>query len=76
MSTESTAKATGRPQVDPIWLTRTSVKPIWLALTLALALIGLFAFWPLLVGAGIASALITLSWISESRAESDELPRD
>jgi len=63
-----------QPEVESIWLTRTSVKPLWLALSFGLFFIGLFGFWPLMVGAGIAVIAITIAWISDSRDESDELP--
>ncbi|MFY9487868.1 MAG: hypothetical protein WAP35_04110 [Solirubrobacterales bacterium] len=62
-------------QADSIWLTRTSVKPFWLALSLMLTLVGLFAFWPLMVAAGVTSLLIAWSWLNESRADSEDLPR-
>ena len=63
-----------KPEIESIWLTRTSVKPIWLAFTLGLFFIGLFGFWPLMVGAGIAAIAITIAWIGDSREDSDELP--
>jgi hypothetical protein len=62
------------PEIDSIWLTRTSVKPVWLAASVGFALIGLFAFRPLMYAAAVAAAIITLAWISEARGESDELP--
>jgi hypothetical protein len=62
------------PEIDSIWLTKTSVKPIWLAGFIGLALIGLFAFWPLLIIATVVVIGISLAWLSESREESDELP--
>lgn len=67
---------TGAPaaEITSIWLTRPSVKPVWLALTILGALAGLFAFWPLLVFSAAAALLIVLSWAAEARAESDELP--
>lgn len=76
MSTETidTTGQTTTTQVESIWLTRGSNKPIWLAVTLLCALIGLFAFWPLLVASVVAIALIAGSWVSEARGESDELP--
>ena len=66
--------AAPQTEVDSIWLTRTSVKPIWLAGTFGLTLIGLFAFRPLMIGAGVATLGIAIAWIGESRSESDELP--
>ena len=64
-----------QPEIDSIWLTRTSVKPFWLAVTLTLSLLGLFSFWPLLVAAGVASIAIAISWLGDSHVETDELPR-
>jgi hypothetical protein len=61
-------------EVDSIWLTKTSVKPFWLAISFMLALCGLFAFRPLMYGAIIAILWISIAWISEGRDESDELP--
>jgi hypothetical protein len=63
-----------QPEVESIWLTVTSVKPLWLAVSIGLMFIGLFSFWPLMVGAAIAVVAITISWITESQEESDELP--
>ncbi|MFT4049981.1 MAG: hypothetical protein QM648_09120 [Solirubrobacterales bacterium] len=68
---------TGRPEaidVDSIWLTKPSVKPVLLAFFLMLSLVGLFGFRPLLYISALAVLIITVSWISESRDESDELP--
>lgn len=71
---DTTAAPSGRAEVESIWLTRGSNKPIWLAVALLCTLIGLFAFWPLLVAAGVATIAIAFSWASEARHESDELP--
>lgn len=68
---------TGRPEateVDSIWLTKPSVKPVLLAFFLMLSLIGLFGFRPLMFIGLLAVLIVTVSWISESREESDELP--
>jgi hypothetical protein len=62
------------PEIESIWLTRTSVKPLWLAVAMGLTLVGLFSFLPLLIGGIIAVIAITISWIGDSREESDELP--
>lgn len=61
-------------EVDSIWLTKTSVKPFWLAVSFMLALCGLFAFRPLMYGAIIAILWISIAWALEGRDESDELP--
>lgn len=76
MSSETidTTAAVPATQVESIWLTRGSNKPIWLAVALLCTLIGLFAFWPLLIAAGVAVLMIAFSWVSEARHESDELP--
>lgn len=66
--------AANKPEVDSIWLTPTSVKPIFLAVSMLLALVGLFAFRPLMIAALVAVAWISIAWISESREESNELP--
>ena len=70
------AKTGQAPQteVDSIWLTKTSVKPFWLAVSFMLALCGLFAFRPLMYGAIIAVVWISIAWVLEGRDESDELP--
>lgn len=76
MSTELIDETT-RPapaEIESIHLTPGSVKPAWLAATILATLAGLFAFRPLLIVGVIACALIAWSWISEARAESDELP--
>lgn len=70
---DTTAGAT-QTQVESIWLTRGSTKPVWLAVALLCTLIGLFAFWPLLIAAGVAFVCIALSWVAEARHEADELP--
>jgi hypothetical protein len=62
------------PEVDSIWLTKPSFKPILLAASFLLAFIGLFAFRPLMYVAIVAILWISIAWISESREESDELP--
>lgn len=68
---------TGQPQpteIESIWLTKPSIKPIVLAVAMLITLIGLFAFRPLMI-IGLIALLITLiAWIGESRSESDELP--
>jgi hypothetical protein len=61
-------------EIESVWLTRGSVKPIWLAVSLLATLIGLFAFLPLLVAGAVVSLLIAGRWVSEARAESGELP--
>ncbi len=61
-------------EVDSIWLTKPSIKPIVLAVSLTLALIGLFGFRPLMYVAILAAVITTIAWISDSREESDELP--
>lgn len=62
------------PEVDSIWLTPGSVKPILLAFAILCSLLGLFAFRPLMIAALVAIAVIGIAWINESRDESDELP--
>lgn len=74
MTGETTKTGAPTAEVTSIWLTRPSVKPVWLALTILGALTGLFAFWPLLVISAVAALLIVLSWAAEARAETDELP--
>lgn len=79
MSGEEAVDVVGTPrtdgtEIDSIWLTKTSVKPILLAASMMLTLVGLFCFRPLMFAALVAAVIITLSWISDSRAESDELP--
>lgn len=76
MSSETIDNTTGAEstEIESIWLTRGSNKPIWLAVALLCTLIGLFAFEPLLIAAGAAFLMVAFSWVSEARAESDELP--
>jgi hypothetical protein len=71
---ESTIGATQTPEVDSIWLTRPSVKPIVLAVSLMITLIGLFAFRPVMWIGLVAVVITTVAWIGDSREESDELP--
>lgn len=68
--------ATANPEIDSIWLTRTSIKPIVLAVAFTLTLIGLFAFRPLMDLGIIVAVITTIAWIADSRDESDELPLD
>lgn len=72
MSDETTRPAA--TEIESVWLTRGSVKPVWLAGALLATLAGLFAFWPLLVVGAVVSVLIAWSWTSEARAGSGELP--
>lgn len=62
------------PEVDSIWLTPGSVKPILLAAAILFSLVGLFAFRPLMIASLVAIVWIGIAWINESREESDELP--
>lgn len=64
----------GNPEVDSIWLTKPSVKPIVIASAIMLALLGLFAFRPLMYVALLTILIVAIAWIGESRDESDELP--
>lgn len=75
MSTEAQTQSPDRTiEVETIWLPKPSVKPIVLAAALALALIGLFGFRPLLFAAALVAVVTTIAWIADSRDESDELP--
>ncbi|MGK2877271.1 MAG: hypothetical protein ACSLFF_01635 [Solirubrobacterales bacterium] len=68
---------TGAPAstaVDSIWLTTPSVKPIVLAVSILISIIGLFAFRPLMFIGLVAVIAVTLAWIADSREESDDLP--
>ncbi|MBI4897351.1 MAG: hypothetical protein HY827_03180 [Actinobacteria bacterium] len=60
--------------VDSVWMTPGSVKPVWLAVSILATLAGLFSFWPLLIAGAVACLLIAWSWLSEARAQTDELP--
>jgi hypothetical protein len=71
---ESTVGVTAKPEVDSIWLTRPSIKPIVLAVAFLLTLIGLFAFRPLMFAGLVTIAWVSIAWIGDSRVESDELP--
>lgn len=71
---ETTTGKPKTPEVDSIWLTPGSVKPILLAVAFLLAMVGLFAFRPLMYASLLAIACLSIAWISESRGESDELP--
>lgn len=71
---ESKTGANNQPEVDSIWLTRPSVKPIVLAVAFLLTLIGLFAFRPLMFAGLVTIAWVSIAWIGDSRVESDELP--
>ena len=71
---ETRSAAAKNPEVDSIWLTRPSIKPPLLAASILVALIGLFAYRPLMYAALIAILWISLAWIFENREESDELP--
>lgn len=72
--TEQTGPGTTQPQVDSIWLTRTSTKPIWLAFFILCTFGGLFSFRPLMVVGAVISLGIAVAWALEARAESEELP--
>lgn len=71
---ESAIGAKAKPEVDSIWLTRPSIKPVVLAVAFLLTLIGLFAFRPLMFAGLVAIAWVSIAWIGDSRVESDELP--
>lgn len=61
-------------EVDSIWLTKPSIKPIVLAWAFMLGLIGLFGFRPLMYAMIVVALITIIAWISDSREESDELP--
>lgn len=68
---------TGAPEaieVDSIWLTKPSIKPIILAASFMLMLIGLYGFRPLMYIAIVVALITVIAWIGDSRSESDELP--
>jgi hypothetical protein len=74
---ETTEVGTGggdAPEIETIWLTKPSIKPIVLAASLMLAMVGLFGFRPLMFAAILVAVITMISWITESRHESDELP--
>lgn len=71
---EQKDNAASKPEIESIWLTVTSVKPLWLAVSIGLMFVGMFSFTPLMIAAAVAVVAITISWISESREQSDELP--
>jgi hypothetical protein len=61
-------------EVDSIWLTTPSIKPLLLAVAILVTLIGLFALRFVMIIGIIAIVWISLAWIFDSREESDELP--
>lgn len=75
---DQTSAATGtdgdRPEIESIWLTTPSIKPLLLAIAVLLVLVGLFAFRPLMYAALLAVAWLKISWLNDARRESDELP--
>jgi hypothetical protein len=71
---EVTTGATAQPEVDSIWLTTPSIKPIVLAVAFLVTLIGLFAFRPAMYIGLVAVVWVSIAWIADSRTESDELP--
>lgn len=71
---EVTTGAASNPEVDSIWLTRPSVKPLVLAVAFTLTLIGLFGWRPLMIFGIVLALGVTIAWITDSRDESDELP--
>lgn len=71
---ETTGGRAATTEVDSIWLTKPSIKPVVLAAAIMLALIGLFAFRPLMYVALATVVIVSIAWIGESRDESDELP--
>lgn len=71
---EQRTGATPNPEIDSIWLTKPSIKPVIIAAATMFALLGLFAFRPLMYVALLTILLVSISWIGESREESDELP--
>jgi hypothetical protein len=66
--------ATKNPEIDSIWLTRSSVKPAILAVASMCTLIGLWAWRPLMFAGLVVVLVVTLAWVGESRSDSDELP--
>lgn len=74
-SIDITASGTAESsEVESIWLTKPSIKPIVLAACLMFALVGLFGFRPLMFAAIVVGAITAIAWIAESRHESDDLP--
>jgi membrane-bound ClpP family serine protease len=71
---ESKLGAPEATEVDSIWLTTPSVKPLLLAVAILVTLIGLFALRFVMIIGIIAIVWISLAWIFDSREESDELP--
>jgi hypothetical protein len=69
-----TTEAPANPEIDSIWLTKPSIKPIVLAVSFLLALIGLYAFRPLMYVAILVALIVTIAWAFDNRDESDELP--
>lgn len=72
----TTTDAPAATEIDSIWLTKPSVKPIVLAVGFLLALIGLYAFRPLMYAALLVVLIVTIAWAFDNRDESDELPLD
>jgi hypothetical protein len=66
--------AAATTEVDSIWLTTPSIKPLLLAVAVLVTLIGLFALRFVMIIGIIAIVWISLAWIFDSREESDELP--
>lgn len=71
---ETTSGLSEVTEVESIWLTRPSIKPIVMAVAIFISLIGLFAFRPLMIIGLVVVAITLLAWIGDARAESDELP--
>ena len=71
---ESESRQAATTEVDSIWLTTPSIKPMLLAVSILVTLIGLFALRFVMIIGIIAIVAITISWISDSREESNDLP--
>ncbi|MBJ7459164.1 MAG: hypothetical protein JHD02_08255 [Thermoleophilaceae bacterium] len=71
---EVTTGTSAATEVESIWLTTPSIKPIVLAVSILISIIGLFAFRPLMFIGLVAVIAVTLAWIGDSREQSDELP--
>jgi hypothetical protein len=62
------------PPVEAIHMPDPSYKPAALALSIAVTLLGILTWWPIIVIGAVVTIVLIARWVSEARAEMNELP--
>ncbi|HVE68715.1 MAG TPA: hypothetical protein VNB64_09070 [Solirubrobacteraceae bacterium] len=64
------------PVGEEVHLPGPTILPLLVALTITLALVGVTLFWPLTVAGAIATLVLVIRWIGDTRRDIGELPLD